>query len=123
MGVRDRVGETVDGYQRSYIEQVREKWRDRWVEYTHELRPDYPQGEYDLSIPEIHIEWLLCDLYNLRLVKSKRHRAEWYAKLTPEELDVWFNREDPDGARYCDLEKGSFARAVRKETKEQKRGK
>lgn len=95
-----------------YTIRAREQYRQRWVEYTHEVEPDFPQGEYDLNIPEIRIEWLLCDLSVMRLVKSNKHRHKFYEMLTPEELDVWLNREDENGNRYCDLEKGSLTRAV-----------
>lgn len=111
---RDKIVVVVELSLTDYTLRARNEYRQRWVDYTHEVEPGFPDGEYDLSIPEIHIEWLLCDLSVMRLVKSKKHRHRFYGMLTPEELDVWFNREDENGCRYCDLEKGSLVGAVGK---------
>lgn len=111
-----------DRFVDTYVSRVRASYIPRWVEYTHEVKPDYPEGEYDLTIPEIHIEWMLCDLSVMRLVKSKKHRQKFYDMLTPEELDVWFNRTDEDGNRYCDLEKDSLTKAIVKGRRANKRG-
>ena len=121
MGVRQKADMVAEDYKLLVVNQARAKWFDRWVEYTHEVEPDFPAGEYDLSIPEIHIEWMLCDPYNLRIIKSKKHRHEFYEKLTPVELDVYLNRADEGGHRYCDLEKGSWARAVARGVRESRR--
>ena len=117
--VKDALKELPVGTYESIVSQTRANYLARWMERTVEIgKPCESASDIDYSDPYIHIEWLLCDLNNLRWAKSKkeRNRARWYAQLTTEEIAV-FDAEYKDA-----LLKKSFRKEVSEEVAKQKKG-
>lgn len=73
---------------------------DRWMEESGVTEVK----DIDMSNPQISLEWKLCDPAALRDLKDETARAKFFETLTPEELDVYMNKTDENGASYRDLE-------------------
>lgn len=80
--------------------QARMKFADRWMKESGvtEIK------DIDMNNPQISLEWKLCDPAALRALKNETERQKFLDTLTPEELDVYMNKTDENGASYRDLE-------------------
>lgn len=93
-------GNWSDDQKEKIAMQARMKFADRWMEESGvtEIK------DIDMSNPQISLEWKLCDPSVLRALKNEKTRQEFLETLTPEELDVYMNKTDENGASYRDLE-------------------
>lgn len=73
--------------------------------------------DIDYSIPQIHLEFLLCDVDILKDLHKDGGRARLFERLTAEEQDIYLNAIDEQGNRYRDLERTDVSTALERELK------
>lgn len=103
------------------VMQSRMKFAERWM-----LESGVTEiKDIDMTNPQISLEWKLCDPAALKALKNEESRARFLATLTPEELDVYMNKVDENGASYRDLEgkKGFTKKNIAKTVIKMKSGK
>lgn len=79
--------------------------KDMWPEYCEHCGVTDPD-KINWDDPVIAVGHLLHDpLYRHYIIKGPaKKRQIVYDLMTPEMLDAYFNYEDENGAKYCDLE-------------------
>lgn len=101
---RRTIAEAKDDKRQEAAYRVRLKYAERWMKETEEVTGKRCESiaDVDLSIPQIHIEWLLCDpVYTLKL-KNKQVAHEFMQELNEEERELFWYR-DEQGHSYSDL--------------------
>ena len=114
-------GDWSDDQHERMVMQARMRFADRWMRESGvtEIK------DIDMSNPQISLEWKLCDPAALKALKSDKLRQNFLDTLTPEELDVYMNKTDENGASYRDLEgkKGFTKKNIAKTVVKMKSGK
>lgn len=105
--LKDLANGKIDEWTDKMTVQVRADFLDRWMEITDNEyeEPCRDYGDIDYSIPQISLEWQLCDPSVLFGLRDPTKRAKFLSLLTDEERDVYLNACDKDGNRYTDLER------------------
>ena len=117
-GVNDKVQDAMDKAQAEAMK----KYIPRWMELSGCNHPNLIHWDD----PQITLEYKLCDLRNLKLIRKGKHTDQFLELLTPEERDIYLNLEGYDGKKYTDLEDGALLIELVKGTRErwkQARGK
>lgn len=118
---RRTIAEAKDDKRQEAAYRVRLKYASRWMQETEEVTGRHCEtiADVDLSIPQIHIEWLLCDpVYALKL-KNKDVAHEFMLQLNEEERELFWYR-DEQGHSYSDLMSSSVSRELKKIYKDYK---
>lgn len=98
--ITDKKTDMVDAVFNHMAAGTRSKYLKRWAE----LSGVDDVKDIDYSIPQVHLEFLLADPRNLKLISGGTNRQQFLDMLTPEEQDIYLNAIDDEGARYTDLE-------------------
>lgn len=84
------------------------KYHRRWMIISGCNHPNM----IDYSIPQIELEYALCDMVNIKLIRKGKRREEFLAQLSPEAQGLYLNAVDEDGNRYTDLENPHVLRSL-----------
>ena len=107
--------ETKDKVRAMAVLKTYEKYYDRWCEMCGIEEPDLEAFRKE---PHVRIEMLLCDLNNIRALRSgdPEKKQAVYDLMDDEMKQIYFYElsDTGSGARYCDIED-------KKKIKEQKR--
>lgn len=91
---------------------ARAKYLNRWMAMSGVDSPDM----IDYTKPQIEIEFMLCDMRNLKLIRGGKNRDEFLKQLSPEARECYLYETDKDGHSYRDLENphvwGQFVRSM-----------
>lgn len=106
-GARARFSRWTQEQRDTMTARARASYMQRWRIMSGGL-----DHEIDYNNPQIELEFMLCDVDNIRLVYKGRHRDEFLAKLSPGAKDMYFTA-DPDGKTYAEyVEKPAFIRGL-----------
>lgn len=118
---RRSIAEAKDNKRQEAAYRTRMKYASRWMEETEKVTGKHCKSiaDVDLTIPQIHLEWLLCDpVYALKL-KDRQVAYEFFLELNEEERELFWYRDEA-GHSYSDLMMGSVRDELKKIYKSKK---